>query len=160
MRSTELNLDDWEKPDGIRVTAVTSERELDAWLDVADGCGWIETPAERTTWKKLHLGLGTAPSAPNPLYVAFRSDNPVGMASAFLAGDIVQLTAVGVLDHERRRGIGRSLALTRLRAARDRGCKVAVLAASPDGASLYKTLGFETHAQPDDRWFYLPTLAS
>ena len=152
-----LDLDHCETPADIRVTAVASERELDAWLDAAGGCGWFESQAERATWKELHLGLGTAPSAPNRLYVAFQRDVPVGMASAFLGGDNVLLTAVGVLERERRRGIGRSLVLTRLRAARERGCKVAVLAASPDGARLYKTLGFQTHPQPGDRWFYLPT---
>jgi hypothetical protein len=44
--------------------------------------------------------------------------------------------------------------------SRNEKCKVvdvAVLAASPDGAALYKTLGFVTHAQPVERWFYLPT---
>jgi GNAT superfamily N-acetyltransferase len=155
-----LELDRYPMPNGIRVTGVASERGLDAWLDVAGGCGWFETRAEREVWKKLHLGLGTGRSVPNLLYVAFRREIPVGMASAFLAGDVALLTAVGVLGHERRRGIGRLLALTRLRAARQRGCSIAVLAASPDGARLYESLGFETRAQPADRWFYLPTPAS
>jgi hypothetical protein len=32
-----------------------------------------------------------------------------------------------------------------------------VLAPTGEGAKLYETLGFETHPQPADRWFYLPT---
>lgn len=67
------------------------------------------------------------------------------------------LSAVGVLDDEQRRGIGRALAATRLREARKRGCAIAVLAPSPDGAKLYTSIGFETHRQPHNRWFYLPT---
>jgi GNAT superfamily N-acetyltransferase len=151
-----IDFDQCSLPAGVRVMHVSSSRELDAWLDVAGGCGWFETEPERARWKELHLGLGSAPSAPNLLYVAFRHDIPVGMASVFLAGETALLTAVGVLDHERRKGVGRALALTRLRSARERGCSMAVLAASPEGARLYKTLGFETHAQPEDRWFYLP----
>jgi len=156
----ELALDRLAAPDAIRVTAVASERELDAWLDVAGGCGWFDTQAGRVSWKNLHLSLGGAPSAPSRLYVAFRGDMPVAMASAFLAGEIVLLTAVGVLVHERRRGVGRLLALTRLRDARESGCTIAVLAPSPDGAKLYNALGFETHQQPGDRWFYLPNADS
>jgi GNAT superfamily N-acetyltransferase len=78
------------------------------------------------------------------------------MASAFFGEKLALLTAVAVLEPERRRGVGRSLALARLREARERGCTRAVLDPSPDGAKLYATLGFETHRQPPDRWFYLP----
>ena len=79
------------------------------------------------------------------------------MASAFYAGGgTVMLTALAVLPDSRRQGIGRALALARLQEARKRQCELAVLAPSPDGAKLYETLGFETHPQPPDRWFYLP----
>jgi GNAT superfamily N-acetyltransferase len=152
-----LNLRLCQLPDGVQVAEVASERELDAWSDVAARCGWFATGSERMAWRRLHLSLGMPPSGPHRLYVAFRSGAPVGMASAFFGRDSVLLTAVGVLEHERRRGIGRSLALTRLREARDRRCKVAVLAASPEGGRLYQALGFKAQAQPADRWFYLPT---
>lgn len=155
-----VDFDRWSLPDGVCVTPVRSARELDAWLDVSGGCGWFEAESERARWKELHLRLGTAPSAPNLLFVAFRHANPVGMASVFLAGETALLTAVGVLEDERRKGIGRALALTRLSTARERGCSLAVLAASPEGAKLYRSLGFETHAQPADRWFYLPPPAA
>ncbi|MGN6797420.1 MAG: GNAT family N-acetyltransferase [Gaiellaceae bacterium] len=141
-------------PDGISITAVTSERELDAWLDVAGPCGWVDTPADRRARRELHLGRGF--DGPHCLYVAYRGDRPVAMASAFYTDELVYLTDLGVLDDERRRGIGRALAMTRLRDARDRGCSTAVLGASPDGAMLYRALGFETRRQPPDRWFYLP----
>ena len=78
------------------------------------------------------------------------------MASAFYTRDVVLLEWLAVLDEEQRRGIGTALAATRLRDARERGCSTAVLAPTEDGAKLYGTLGFETHRQPSDRWFYLP----
>jgi GNAT superfamily N-acetyltransferase len=111
---------------GVRLAPVSSERTLGAWLDVAGAGGWFESEAA------------------------------VGMASAFFTEKTVVLTSVSVLPSERRRGIGRALALERLREARERGCELAVLGSSPDGAALYETLGFESHPQPPDRWFYAP----
>ena len=141
-------------PEGISVAVVTSERELDAWLDVAGPCGWIDTPADRRARRELHLGRGL--EGPHRLYVAYRGDRPVAMASAFYTDELVYLTDLAVLEEEQRRGIGRALAMTRMREGRERRCTKAVLGASPDGAMLYRALGFETHRQPPDRWFYLP----
>ena len=92
-------------------------------------------------------------------YAARHRDAAVGTASAFYGAPTVLLTGVSVVETARRRGIGRALALTRLREARERGCKLAVLAASPEGARLYEALGFETHRQPANRCFYLPPTA-
>jgi GNAT superfamily N-acetyltransferase len=151
----QLDLDAWQVPVDARIAPVASERDVEVWLDIAGECGWFETEAERRAWEELHLGLALRRSAPSRLYVAFCRERAVGMASAFYGKEIVLLTAVGVLAGERRKGIARSLVLTRLREARDRGCKVAVLAPSPDGAKLYQALRFETHPLPADRWFYL-----
>jgi GNAT superfamily N-acetyltransferase len=149
----ELELD---VPVGVHIEPVTSEHELGRWLDVAGACGWFETEIERLATAELLRGLGFTESAPLRLYVAYRGESAVGSASAFYGDEDVLLTANVVLEDARRQGIGRSLALTRLREARERGCKGAVLAPSPDGAKLYEALAFQTYEQPADRWFYLP----
>jgi GNAT superfamily N-acetyltransferase len=146
-----------ELPGDADVRSVRGESDLEAWLDVAGACGWFESEDERGAWKEVELGLAIDGSGPTRLYVAFRDDQPVGMASAFFGEEVVLLTAVAVLERERRRGVGRALAAARLHEARDRGCTLAVLDPSPEGAKLYESLGFETHRQPPDRWFYLPT---
>ena len=66
------------------------------------------------------------------------------------------MTAVAVADDERRRGIGRALALTRLREATQRGSTIATLSPSPDGFELYRRLGFTVQPIPAGRWFHLP----
>jgi GNAT superfamily N-acetyltransferase len=142
-----------------RIEMVASERELDAWLDVAGAGGWFETEHERHAWQELQRELVLARPGAIRLYLALHGERAVGMASAFYAEEMVLLTGVAVLDDSRRQGIGRSLAVTRLREARERGCRLAVLAPSPDGAKLYQALGFETHPQPVGRWFYLPHCA-
>jgi GNAT superfamily N-acetyltransferase len=138
--------------DAADVHPVDSERRLEAWLDVAGACGWFENEDERRAWRELQRGL----TEPTRLYLALRGGRPAGMASAFSSEEVVLLTAVAVLEDERRRGVGRALAVARLREARARGCTLAVLDPSPDGAKLYESLGFDVHRQLADRWFYLP----
>jgi len=149
-----LDLEPAAAPAGTRIEPVVSERRLDAWLDVAGASGWFDDRRERQALRDLNLGLSG--SERWRMYVAFRDETAVGMASAFYSGATILLTALAVRPDSRRLGIGRALALTRLREARERGCELAVLGPSPDGEQLYKALGFETHPQPPDRWFYLP----
>ena len=149
-----LDLDAWPIPEDVRVVPVRSEAELDDWLDVAGACGWFDTPEERAAIKLLNGELAFSPS--HEFSVAWHADTAVGMASAFYTEELALLTSVAVLPAARRQGTARLLARNRVRAARERGCALAVLAPSPDGAALYRTLGFETHRQPPDRWFYLP----
>ena len=139
--------------EGADVEPVDSDAQLEAWLDVAGACGWFESEDERLASRRLHRSL----AEPTRLYLALRAGRPVGMASAFFGEEIALLTAVAVLETERRRGVGRALAIARLREARARGCALAVLDPSPDGAKLYGSLGFDFQPQPPGRWFYLPT---
>jgi GNAT superfamily N-acetyltransferase len=155
-RVASVALGSGEAPAGVRIADVSSARAFEAWLDVAGACDWFESEPGRRALRDLHSGLGLDDSAPLRHYVAMREETAVGMASAFFTGKTVVLASVAVLPSERRLGIGRALAFERLRQARDRGCDLAVLAPSPDGAALYEALGFETYRQAPDRWFYAP----
>jgi GNAT superfamily N-acetyltransferase len=143
----------------MRVEPVVSAAALETWLDIAGTCDWFETPAGRRAMTGLYAGLGVSGAEPLRHYLAWRGDEPVGMASAFFAGSSVTLASVAVPPALRRQGIGRALALARLREARERGCELAVLAPTVDGAELYEALGFESHLSPPDRWFYAPLRA-
>lgn len=144
----------------IDIVRVASEAELEPWLDVAAACGWCETEEARAALKQLYTGLGLAPAAPLRHYVAACGGTVAGMASAFYTGDAVVLAAVAVLPAARRRGVGRALALARLREAREQGCALALLSPSPDGAELYETLAFDSLPVQPDRWFYAPMAVS
>jgi predicted N-acetyltransferase YhbS len=106
--------------------------------------------------KELRLGLAAAEPARMVHFVAWKGSSPVGMASAFFAGETVLLASLAVPPSERRQGVGSALTLARLKEAAARGCDLAVLAPTPDGAELYEALGFEHHPLPRDHWFYLP----
>ncbi len=157
MRAHVADLDlDGPPHDAAEIRRVVSDRDLDGWLAVAAECQWFDDDQDKETARRLYAELVVAEDSPLRLYLALEHGLPVGMAEAFFTESIVLLDSVAVRPFARRRGIGRSLALTRLRDARERGCDVAVLAPSPDGAKLYAALGFERHPQPPDRWFYLP----
>jgi len=157
-RLDDLGLD--ASPSGMaRVARVASDRDLGGWLAVAAECAWFEDEHDKETVRRLYEDLVFAADSQLQLYVALEDDVPVGMAAAFFTESIVLLDSVAVRPSERRRGVGRSLAVARLREARERGCNLAVLAPSPDGGKLYEALGFERHPQPPNRWFYLPAEA-
>jgi GNAT superfamily N-acetyltransferase len=141
---------------GTSIVQVASANELRSWLDVAAANGWFEADAERQAVDELFRGLGLGQARPLCHYLALHEDAPVGLASAFYGEDVVLLATVAVVPEHRRAGIGRALALTRLREARRRGCTHAVLAPSPDGAKLYESIGFTSHREPSGRWFYFP----
>src|SRR4051794_25971922 len=152
-----LDLRDQSLPDGVEIGVVSNGSGVDAWLDLAGQCDWYDGRAQREVWRALYVSVGSAETRPIRLYLATRGDRPVGIASAFYAGRTVFMTAIAVANDERRRGIGRALALARLREASQRGSTIATLSASPDGFELYRRLGFTVQPVPAGRWFHLPT---
>jgi GNAT superfamily N-acetyltransferase len=144
------------RPAGVAIARVGDARRLDEWLEVAAACELCVDDADRSARRRLYLSLGLERDRPLRHYVASRGRTPVGLASLFLAGATAVLEHVAVVPAERRRGIGRALARARLVVARRAGCRYAVLAPSPEGAELYRSLGFTIAPTPPDRWFYLP----
>jgi GNAT superfamily N-acetyltransferase len=144
------------RPAGVAIARVGNTRRLDEWLEVAAACELCVDDADRSARRRLYLSLGLERDRPLRHYVASRGRTPVGLASLFLAGETAVLEQVAVVPEARRRGIGRALARMRLVIARRAGCRHAVLAPSPEGAALYRSLGFTTSPTPPDRWFYLP----
>lgn len=134
------------------VELVGSTRDVHRWLEIAGACGWFTTDAQRAGWERLLRGTRRGASELK-LYLARTATRHVGIASAFYADQFVLLTALAVVKDARRRGIGRSLAVARLREARARGCARAVLEPTPDGAAFYKRLGFLAYREPADRCF-------
>jgi GNAT superfamily N-acetyltransferase len=144
------------RPPDVAIARVGDARRLDEWLEVASACELTADDDDRRARRRLYLSLGLERDRPLRHYVASRGRTPVGLASLFLAGATAVLEHVAVVPAERRRGIGRALARARLVVARRAGCRYAVLAPSPEGAELYRSLGFTIAPTPPDRWFYLP----
>jgi len=78
-------------------------------------------------------------------YIALADGLAVGCASLFIAGGAAGIYNVFTIPELRKQGIGAALTAFALRDARDRGCTLSVLQASPMSVALYRALGFEEH---------------
>lgn len=145
-------------PAQVKVTTlpVRSEESLEMWLEVATDCGWIENESDRRARRRLY---GSMLESDGPLthWVSVDGNQPVGFASSYLHGHVVDLCNLAVLSSRRREGIGRALVSARLAAAAERGATIIVSAPSPDGWVLQQALGFESVPVIPDTCFYLPT---
>ncbi len=86
---------------------------------------------------------------------AWRGDVPVGHAVVSVTTGtscVAGIYDMGVAEDERRRGIGAALTSALLARAREMGCAVATLNATPDGALLYRTLGFRSVGVAQTWW--------
>lgn len=138
----------------VGVARVTSADDLERWLDVAASCEWVESVDDREARRRLYTGIGFDDTQLSH-WLATVGDEPVGFASSFIDGDVVDLCNLGVTEAWRRRGIGTALVAARLEHAADRGCRLAVSAPSPDGWQLQRRLGFHTVPVIADTCFYL-----
>jgi GNAT superfamily N-acetyltransferase len=140
---------------GVEVVRVLSDNDLNDWLDVAAGCGWIETDSDRHARRRLYRALGLGDGALTH-WLALEQDQPVGFASSYLDAKVIDLCNLGVVESRRRRGIGRALVAARLVDAARRGATTVVSAPSPDGWRLQQALGFRRVPVVPDTCFYLP----
>lgn len=145
-----------EPPAEVLIEEARDESDLEAWLDVAQACGWFDEPAARRGQGRLYASLGLRSEQPTRHWLASRNGEAVGMATAFFRPDAVLLEHLAVLPSERRRGIGTALALVRLREAARLGCGAAVLGPTADSQPFYEALGFSVTSSPPRRWYYLP----
>jgi ribosomal protein S18 acetylase RimI-like enzyme len=130
--------------EGLRVQRVTTERDLDTWLDV-----WMHNDDEpRQPREQLYRSLGLSATQPLRHYLARLDGEPVGVSQLFLGRRAAGLYCVSVLPAFRRRGIGTALTLTPFHDAQREGYIHGVLGPSPEGQPLYAQLGFTLFPSP------------
>ena len=144
-----------EREPDITIRRVSTDADLESWLDIAAACGWIDDASDREARRRLYAEVGLNAEL-LVHWIALRQARVVGMASAFLNGSVVDLCNLAVLEDERRRGIGRALVEHRLQWAARRGATEVVSAVSPEGWQLYSHLGFRSVPVVADVCFYLP----
>jgi GNAT superfamily N-acetyltransferase len=139
----------------VKVGRVRDSRDLDAWLDVAGECGWLDDDRDRQARRRLYDAIGFDDDRLGH-WIAVHGDRPVGMASAFLDGQVVDLCNLAVLEGDRRRGVGTALIERRLGDAAARGAVRAVSGVTPEGWQVYQRRGFRSVPVGKDVCFYLP----
>jgi len=80
-------------------------------------------------------------------YLGYLDDEPVAVATAILAGDVVSVWNVATHDDVRRQGVATALMHRLLADACDDDCDLSMLYSSPMAYSLYQRLGYQLYTQ-------------
>lgn len=141
----------WRPEPSGDVRRVTGRSDLEAWLAVAEECGWFEGSWQRRERRTLAAGLAW------PRWVAWRDGRPVGMATGFHADGLLEIVDVAVISSARRQGVGTALVagVVAGSSASDR----VIAAPSHDGWQLFRSLGFtNVPVIPDVCFYFEPNL--
>ena len=125
----------------VEIRRVASRADRDLWARIFV-VGYGFPPAWAPAFADLFGGLDDHDAYRG--YVAFADGRPVATSTVLITGDIAGLYDVAVLPEARGRGIGAAVTLAPFREAREEGCRLAILHASPLGRPVYERLGFRT----------------
>lgn len=128
-----LDLTTWQTtsptPDALTIIRAQEAADVTAWASLASG-----------TDPELYLRLVADDRI--ALYLGLVDGVPAARSLMYLSSGVAGLYLVGVLEHFRRRGIGRAITEKPLADARERGCYLSVLMATQLGEILYSKIGF------------------
>lgn len=111
---------------------------MDVWMTLDDG--------DRRPRERLYASLGFDADCPLQHYLARLRGEPVAVSQLYLGHDAAGLYCVTTRPDVRRRGLGVTVVLAALEAARARGYRVAVLGPTAESQAMYARLGFAVHA--------------
>lgn len=121
--------------------APIGSQQVAAWTEIYAQVFELE-PAIRDDYLRVLATLLTHHPEVVSYYLASLDGQPAGVTCLFINDGVAGIYEVATLPAWRRRGIARATVLTALREARARGCRLAVLQASPSGAPVYEGIGF------------------
>jgi ribosomal protein S18 acetylase RimI-like enzyme len=125
----------------VAVAAVEDAPALRTWSRVlCDAFG--APPAFGHSFAELASSIGLGPGSSFRHFLAFLDGEPAATGSLFLGAGVAGLYDVATLPEMRRRGLGGAVTRAMLAEAARRGYRTAILHASGQGASLYRSLGF------------------
>lgn len=130
-------------PDELSIEQVGSAAEVREWTDLFDTAFEIEPRGDKHPWLLpwQHLALGE--HAPCRLFLGRVDGIAVSCALAFVHRESVGLYGIGTPPSHRGNGYGSALTVAGVRWGATEGASVAILHASPLGAPVYASLGFE-----------------
>lgn len=133
-----------QSPPGLRIETVSDGVALAEWARTL--CAGAEIPSPGAeAFVEFYTGMGSDPDSPWRFYTGWMGDEPVAASAVQWPAGVAHVTQVATVPSARRQGIGAVLTLVGLREARERGCRIGVLQASPMGLSVYRRLGFQEY---------------
>jgi ribosomal protein S18 acetylase RimI-like enzyme len=126
---------------GLEVRRVIEPGELQTFAELS-AANWTPPDSNVISFFRRAAGALLGPDSPQWLYVGYVEGAPVATAEATVAEGTAGLYNISTRPSHRGRGIGSMMTWRPLRDARERGCDLGVLQASPAGLSIYRRLGF------------------
>jgi ribosomal protein S18 acetylase RimI-like enzyme len=140
------------RPESLEVRRVSRPSEVGPYLDTV-GRAFRDPPSTVAAWKRMERALGVSPRSPRQMFLGTVGGRPVASAMLLVAGRSAGLYNIGVLKRYRGRGFGRAMTEAAVAEGRRRGCALATLYATADGARLYRSMGFQDVGRVDI-WVY------
>ncbi|GIH46853.1 Acetyltransferase (GNAT) family protein [Microbispora rosea] len=139
VRSLDQAVDPMDPPAGLRIEAVTDHDRLPELVRTYSASMGVAPSLEPDI---VRIESQRRDNADIVRLAAVLEDRVVGTTTVIAAHDVAGIFLVHVADTHRRRGVGTALTAAALRVGRDRGTRLAALAASPAGEPLYRRFGF------------------
>ena len=125
------------EPDSLEWAPVKHDGELDTWTEIVAES--FDTPVEPGYFNPL-IGKDKL-----ELFLISRDGKPVATTLNFYQGDTVGVYMVATRAACRKQGIGQWAFYRSLRAAFDKGARLAVCSAMPDGVNAWQKIGFKIY---------------
>ena len=134
--------DDFAESSELTIDPIDDEAGLHDWVSV-----WLHRAPEelRKAHFSMRRSLWLEHERPMYCFLGRWEGNPVATSMLFMGQGVVAVHHVVTLPEYRRRGIGTAMTLRVLREARERGYRVGVLTASPEGSGSYRRIGFREY---------------
>jgi GNAT superfamily N-acetyltransferase len=133
-----------DAPRELIITEITSPAGVFEWAQAFDMAFGGDPRGDLHPWLKPFAALYLADQSAGRLLIGHVDGVAVATSLAFFAEGSVGLYGVGTVPARRGHGYGAALSAAGVEWGRRRGAKVAVLASTAEGFSVYQRLGFRT----------------
>jgi len=132
----------WSAPAELTFEPVTDIGLLQQWVGV---WAFPLSAQDQASYVETYGRLGLGPHKPLQHFLGHLNGVPVATVSLFYHGRVAAIEHVVTLPEARRQGIGRTITSMAMTLARNNGCTLGVLSASPMGINIYRRLGFQPY---------------